>query len=321
MLNEAACTYAARGWRIVPLSWITGGGCSCPRGEKCRTPGKHPRVADWIAEASTDRHTIETWWSATPPANVGIVTGTMSGLVVLDVDPRHGGDDNLIELQQTYAALPETPMVLSGGGGQHYYFAHAEPLPACQLAPGIDFQAEGRLVVAPPSLHASGRRYCWEVRADIDEVPLAPLPDWIRALALDHQRTALEGVNLPEVLPTITLADLKVSARIKFLIVMGWDCHQPDRYPSRSEALFACIMAMIAAQHDDATIAAVVLNPRYRISEKPRTQKNATSPLYEPHTRAWVAKEIARGRQAHQDHPVDARKRRPTMATFIKRSL
>jgi len=179
-------------------------------------------------------------------------------------------------------------------------------------------------VVAPPSMHASEQRYCWEASADIDEVPLAPLPDWVRALALDHQRTTVEGVELPDVLPTVTLADLKVSARIKFLNAMGWDCHQPDRYPSRSEALFASILAMIAAEHDNATIAAVVLNPRYRISEKPRTQRNAKSPLYESHTRAWVAKEIARGHQAHQAHPGDARKtpmRRPTIATLIKRSL
>jgi len=112
MLKHAACTYAERGWRIVPLYWITCGGCSCPMGKNCRTPGKHPMVTNWVAEARTDRPTIEAWWSATPLANVGIVTGAMSGLVVLDIDPRHGGDDNLIEMQQSYAALPETPLVL-----------------------------------------------------------------------------------------------------------------------------------------------------------------------------------------------------------------
>jgi Bifunctional DNA primase/polymerase, N-terminal len=324
-LLRAARAYAERGWRIIPLHWIAGGGCSCARGEQCRTPGKHPTVAGWVDDGSTDRHTIESWWGSTPLANVGVVTGAMSRIVVIDIDPRHGGDENLVELQQTYAQLPETPMVLTGGGGQHFYFSSTEPLPACQLGPGLDFQAEGRLVVAPPSLHASGRQYCWEASADLDDVPLAPLPGWVHALALDHQLTAAEGVALPEVLPNVTLADLKVSARLKFLIAMGWDCHQPERYPSRSEAVFACVVGMIAADHDDATIAAVLLNPRYRISEKPRTQKNARNPLYERLTRAWLAKEIARGRQAHKEHPVDqdskAPMRRQALKTFMKRSL
>jgi hypothetical protein len=226
-----------------------------------------------------------------------VVTGAQSHLAVIDVDPRHGGDDTLAELQRTYQDLPVTPMVLTGGGGQHYYFATDGALPACQLGPGIDFQAEGRMVVAPPSLHFSGRQYAWELSADIEEVPLAPLPAWVGALAQDHACALQASAALPDRLPDVTLQDLKVSARIKFLIFTGVDCHQVGRYPSRSEALFAAIVAMASAGHDDATIASVVMNPAYGISGKVLSQKNANSPHYQASTRAWVVKEIARARQ------------------------
>lgn len=62
-------------------------------------------------------------------ANVGIATGPASSLVVLDIDPRHGGDDSLADLQSEHGALPLTVTALTGGGGQHHYFALARAVP------------------------------------------------------------------------------------------------------------------------------------------------------------------------------------------------
>jgi len=217
---------------------------------------------------------------------------------VLDIDPRHGGDLQLEELQHMYQALPETGMVLSGGGGQHYYFLTDDAIPACDLAHGVQLLTEGRLVVAPPSLHASGKHYAWEVSHDPDDMPLAPLPGWIRALAVsNHAASATQpAAVLPEVLPDIAVQTLHCSSRIKTLIQTGSDPERPARYPSRSEALFAAIGALIHGGHDDATIASVVLNPAYRISDKPRSQRDPRSPFYEQNIKGWVAKEITRAR-------------------------
>ena len=88
----AALDYGRRGWAVVPLHTLTGDGCSCGRLD-CSSPGKHPRIktgADHSA-ASTDAEQISQWWSLWPDANIGLVTGRRSGLLVVDVDPRHGG--------------------------------------------------------------------------------------------------------------------------------------------------------------------------------------------------------------------------------------
>jgi len=289
----AALDYAKRGWRVIPLYYIKHGVCSCPKGKDCRTPAKHPSIDNWVEAGTTDAATIRQWWQRTPQANVGICTGVKSGIVVLDIDPRHGGNTNLEELIQTYEVLPETPMVLTGGGGQHYYFACSEALPACQLAPGIDFQSERRMVVAPPSVHASGRTYLFELSADIQDMSPAQLSPWMRALALDHHSTTGNATPLPEHLPDADLDSLQVSDRIKLLIRQGEDA---ARYPSRSEAVMAVISALIAGGHDDATIASVLLNPAYGISSKPLSQKDPRSPRYLEQTRHWVAQEIARAR-------------------------
>ena len=72
--------------------------CSCFRGEKCEDPGKHPRIKGWEEAATTDEGKIRAWWARWPEANIGIMTGAESGFVVLDVDPRHGGDEALRDI-------------------------------------------------------------------------------------------------------------------------------------------------------------------------------------------------------------------------------
>ena len=88
-----------------------------------------------------------------PTANVGIATGARSGLVVLDVDPRHGGDEQLAAFEAEHGKLPETAAVVTGGGGAHYYFNHpGGDIRSRKLSPGLELKADGTFVVAPPSL-------------------------------------------------------------------------------------------------------------------------------------------------------------------------
>jgi hypothetical protein len=92
------------------------------------------------------------WWRRWPAANVGIATGARSGLLVLDVDPRHGGDDVLAALEAEHGRLPDTATVVTGGGGAHFYFAHpGGEIRSRNLAPGLELKADGAFVVAPPS--------------------------------------------------------------------------------------------------------------------------------------------------------------------------
>ena len=98
-------------------------------------------------------------------ANIGIQTGIKSGLVVIDIDPRNGGDKSLQNLVDSYddvnAAL-DTHTVKTGGNGTHYYFSIDEPFKSIKkhgLGDGIDIQADGKYIVAPPSNHVSGGDY------------------------------------------------------------------------------------------------------------------------------------------------------------------
>jgi len=170
---------------VFPCFEVVGGDCVCPRerrhGGMCGSPGKHPRTGRGFQDATTEVGAIRRWWGKWPGAHIGIATGERSGIVVVDVDPRNGGDESLHELEAAHGALPETPRVLTGGGGVHVWFARpqAAHVTGRPLAQGVDIKADGGYVIAAPSGHLSGRRYGWELTAKIGELPFAVLPDWI----------------------------------------------------------------------------------------------------------------------------------------------
>jgi hypothetical protein len=125
------------------------------------------------------------WYRRWPEAGVAIVCGGISGVVVGDGDPRNG--DGWARLR---ARLPHaTPTAETGGGGEHCYFAAPpSPLPKMPgLLPGVDLQAEASYVVAPPSIHPSGRPYRWRAGLAFGEVPLAPVPPVLADLIRLHR--------------------------------------------------------------------------------------------------------------------------------------
>jgi Bifunctional DNA primase/polymerase, N-terminal len=148
--------------------------CSCTAGTACRNLGKHPRTPHGLKDATTDAAILGQWWAKWPDANIGLVTGSSSGLVVLDVDPRHGVNLTLEDIEAEHQKLPETVESLSGGGGRHLFFQHPG-VPnrndaGTKLGPGLDIRGDGGYVILPPSLHASGRRYEWEVSSPPDDI-------------------------------------------------------------------------------------------------------------------------------------------------------
>jgi Bifunctional DNA primase/polymerase, N-terminal len=113
----AALAYAARGWPVFPCHGMRDEQCTCGK-PNCAHPGKHPLTRHGCKDATTDPQQIEQWWTDHPDANVAIATGASSGLMVLDLDPRHGGQLTLDELEATYGGLPETVVSFTGGGGR-----------------------------------------------------------------------------------------------------------------------------------------------------------------------------------------------------------
>jgi len=218
-LLDAALSYAARGWHVFPCHTPTATGCSCTKRDACSDIGKHPRTRNGLSDATTDETQIRKWWTMWPAANVAIRTGAVSGIVVLDVDFRKGGAESLLDLEQSYHALPVTAQQLTGNG-QHYAFAH----PGTNVkngvedfAPGLDIRGDGGYVVAAPSLHANGKHYVWEVLHEPDETPLALMPDWLLALCQEPARQERRdaGAPIPDHHRNKTLFRLGASMRAK----------------------------------------------------------------------------------------------------------
>jgi len=188
----AALAYARRGWAVLPCHHLSPGGCSCANAD-CASPAKHPRTRRGLHDATTDPRTVKHWWRRWPDANVGLRTGAVSGLVVLDIDPGHGGEATLAELVDAYEALPPTLEVRTGGG-RHLYFTHPGVRVANSaggLGPGLDVRGDGGYILAPPSRHASGGTY-----RRLTQGPPAALPGWLQALMTRRRGEATAAVTI-----------------------------------------------------------------------------------------------------------------------------
>lgn len=199
---QCALTYAQLGWLVLPLhAPIAPGKCSC-RKETCTDIGKHPRWDEEILphgakSATTDPKRITTYWEKWPNANIGIATGRESGIIVVDVDPRHGGDQSLERLYRDHLYQSSTVRSLTGGGGIHEIFAFPDDGDTIRnkggvggLA-GLDIRSNGGLIVVPPSLHASGKRYRWAVLPTTH--PPAALPMFLHQKLVERKAKEVNG--------------------------------------------------------------------------------------------------------------------------------
>lgn len=114
----------------------------------------------------------------------------------MDIDPRHGGDDTLLQLEQDNGKLPDTVESLTGGGGRHIFLKHpggriSNDQTGQTFGAGIDVRADGGYVVAPPSNHISGIEYMWEASSE-PTMGIKPAPKWVLD-RLNHQN--VPGTN------------------------------------------------------------------------------------------------------------------------------
>jgi hypothetical protein len=193
-LTRVALWLVSLGFHLIPIHTIVQGACTCGNAE-CKSPGKHPRTRAGSKDATSDVAQVTQWFNVDfLDSNVGIATGATTGIVVLDVDPRHGGEVSLAALETHYGELAPTPTSRTGGGGLHFFFRHPGGTiknSAGALGAGLDIRGEGGFVVAPPSIHASGVSYEWLTGRAPDQVVLAPVPPWL----LDAMQNSKRGRN------------------------------------------------------------------------------------------------------------------------------
>jgi putative DNA primase/helicase len=183
---EEALSTIKRGWPVFPLA---------PR-------SKIPAISGGFKAASVEEDQIRRWAFEFPDAGLGVATGGVKGLVVLDVDPRNGGDESLFGLEQTFGELPPTVESLTGGGGRHLFFYSPEPMPSrAGIEDGLDVKGSGGYVAITPTVHPdTGRLYEWELGSHPDEMKLAPLPRWLaeRVTARQVRGAVPEGEPIRE---------------------------------------------------------------------------------------------------------------------------
>lgn len=179
-IRESALDYVKKGWYIFPLHSIDEHGiCTCGN-PSCTDAGKHPRkelAPKGLKNASRDLSLIERWFADDAElSNIGIATGEISGITVVDIDIGEGkfGAESWQELVSANGEV-ETLMANTGSGGLHMIFQYNSALKTASnvLGKGIDCRNDGGYIVAAPSRHRSGGTYSW-VDSDV-EIAFLPM--------------------------------------------------------------------------------------------------------------------------------------------------
>lgn len=164
--------------------------------------GKAPATRHGFKDATTHPTQINEWFNNNHGHNIGLPV--RPGCIVLDVDPRSGGAQGLVQLQHQYAPLPDTTTCISGRGddGKHIYLKVPDGVFTDRNLPdGIDIRVGGKhYLVAPPSIHPdTGGHYYWDGPEHI-----ADCPRWL----LDLIRPPIKPVEAPNINTSNTGAGL-----------------------------------------------------------------------------------------------------------------
>lgn len=197
-LLRAALAYVELGWPVLPLS--TG----------LKVPAISAKMGGrGVHNATTDADIVRGWWARWPSANIGLACGERSGFLVIDIDPRNGGDDSMAVLGARGYVFPDCPTSRTGGGGRHMLFQCDRRIGGSKdrLGPGIDVKSTGGYIVAVPSFVIPGDsrangHYRW-LRSPFDIAP-PRLPIWCQTMLAptpapprrDVPRTEIEGKSI-----------------------------------------------------------------------------------------------------------------------------
>ena len=158
--NETIINLYNQDFKLIELYGIDEqGNCTCRYGAKCNCAGKHPVKSSWQENYIKSLAELKYILNNHKNPNFGIVTG--NGLVVIDIDKRHGGFESLEKIEHSLNELDEPIMIVkTGGDGLHLYYKTDEVVRnRTNLLPGVDVRGDGGYVVAPASKHKSGNYY------------------------------------------------------------------------------------------------------------------------------------------------------------------
>ena len=207
----------------------------------CVRDAKQPLTAHGFKSATTDVGQVRSWWEASPEANIGIPTGAVSGIAVVDVDLHEGGSGfgafdraQRAGLVDAWELLVRTP-----SGGLHAYFAPAKPQMRSWSLPAqhLDFRGDGGYIVAPPSRITTpiGERV-YDLIAIAQHEP--------RLLDADRLRTFLEPPRAVRPPASLTREGVHPDR------IAAWVANRPEG--ARNQGLFwaACRMAETGHRFD-----------------------------------------------------------------------
>ncbi len=237
---------AAQGIRVFPIHGINDEGhCTCTKGADCPSAGKHPRTRGWEEQASSDPDKIHNWWESFPQANWAAKTGIDSKLLVVDIDPKNGGDQTWRDLLKSHK-LNDSGMIITttGSGGTHYWFKrYGKDIRSRPFAEGIDIKGEQGLIVIPPSRHYSGDNYTWQPGHDPVNASKKSMPKWLKELIETNMDASAQYGSMSEGWEAGSRND-KLYHHAYIMLTNGAD-------PSIVRAAFEAIMASEQAFKDD----------------------------------------------------------------------
>ncbi len=139
---------------------------------------KAPCVSGWkeYQHRLPTKEEVNHWFNTNPDANIGIITGTVSNLVVFDFD-----STQTLEYVQEIGGMPESTVIVKTGKGFHFYMQYPDFAVGSPVNTNfrLDIRADGGYVVAPPSIHGSGSQYEWVEGSSIMDVTPAPCTPWM----------------------------------------------------------------------------------------------------------------------------------------------
>jgi archaellum biogenesis ATPase FlaH len=207
--KDMALDYLRRGLSIIPLISPSMASRRLSQEDfikKCKTP--LVKWTEFQTRRPTEQEVID-WFEKFPNANIGIVTGKISNLVVFDLDSKSAED-----YAENQGGFPLT-VTAKTGKGYHVYLKHPgfEVVNDVRKEYDIDIRGDGGYVVAPPSLHGSGSRYEWEDGLSFDEIEPADNVPWTIEYLKEFatKSTTPAQVTPPKPLKTLSKVDSTVT--------------------------------------------------------------------------------------------------------------